>query len=271
MIELLREVHLPFLAVLLLIAGAAKAFPAGTDKDRGGPMVAWHQGRAFVVLVAFTEVTLGVLLLTTRLLEVRLATVVFFATTASVVADLVRRRSEKACGCFGRLSTTPASRLGVLRAIMLTAAAVASVGVPTTGVQVLETADARSIALLAADCVVFAALSPEIVAAVDRLRHPIPCELRAISLAATFATLRSSTVWREYAALLTSTEPTEVWRELCHRYLVYPAEVDGRPADVVFAVPVAGRRAAVRAGVAWDVGSQRQDDDSGPQRVHSPV
>ncbi|MCO6010054.1 hypothetical protein NE236_34305 [Actinoallomurus purpureus] len=266
MTALVLEVQIPFLAVLLLVAGVAKAFPhartPALGRDRRG---------AVTLTVAAVEGMLGILLLTTPLFVVRLASVVFFASATSVVADLVRRGSDEACGCFGRLSSTPAGRLGVVRAAVLTGVAVASAGVPKTGAQVLGSAGGWSVALLAADCAVFLALSPEVVAAVQRRLHPIPCEFRDVPLGATYAALRPSPAWREHAASLTSREPTDVWRELCHRYLVYPGEVDGRPVEVVFAVPIDGRPSGVRAGVAWDPGWERQDDDSGPQRVHSPV
>ncbi|GAB3990262.1 hypothetical protein GCM10029978_117680 [Actinoallomurus acanthiterrae] len=264
MTELFREVQIPFLAVVLLVAGAAKALPHGDGMGR-------YRGEAFTLTVAAAEVVLGTLLLTTPLLVVRLAGVVFFATATAVVADLVRRGSEEKCGCFGRLGTTPVGRLGVIRAAVLTATAVVSAGVPRTGAEIISSAGGRSLALLAVSLVVFLALSPEVVAVIERIRHPVPCELRDVPLDTTYAALRPSAAWREHAASLTSAEPTDVWRELCHRYLAYPAEVDGRPVEVVFSVPVDGGPAAVRAGVAWDPGWERQDDDSGPQRVHSPV
>jgi hypothetical protein len=265
MTDILRETQIPFLAVMLLLGSVAKALP-------GGPMALMrHRRTSFTLALAAAEATLGILLLTTSLLVVRLASVVFFATATSVVADIVRRGSGETCGCFGRFSTAPARRLSVVRAAGLTGLAVLSAEVPKTGVQILGSAGGRSVALLAADCVAFLALSPELVAVVERRLHPVPCELRDVPLDATFATLRPSAAWREHAPSLTSGEPTDVWRELCHRYLAYPAEVDGRPVEVVFAVPVSGGPAAVRAGVVGGSGWARQDDDSGPQRVHTGV
>ncbi|MCO5998532.1 MauE/DoxX family redox-associated membrane protein [Actinoallomurus rhizosphaericola] len=266
MTELFREVQIPFLAAVLLAAAAGKALPQGRT-----PLPTRYGGGVSVLALAAGEALLGVLLLTTSLFVVRLASVVFFATATSVVADLVRHGSDEACGCFGRFSTEPARRLGVVRAGVLTGAAILAAGVPRTGARILASADGRSAALLAVECLAFLALSPELAAAVERRLHPVPCELREVPLDATYATLRPSPAWREHAGSLTSAEPTDVWRELCHRYLVYPGEVDGRPVEVVFAVPVDGGPAAVRAGLAWDSGWDRQDDDSGPQRVHSPV
>jgi hypothetical protein len=265
MTEILRETQIPFLAILLLVGSAAKALP-------GDPAaVARYRAVSLTLALAAVEAMLGVLLLTTSLLVVRLASVVFFATATSVVADVVRRGSGEACGCFGRFSTTPARRLGVVRAAVLTGAAVLSAGVPKTGVQILGSAQGLSVALLAADLAVFLMLSPELVALVERRLHPVPCELRDVPLDATYAALRPSAAWRKHAPSLTSAEPTDVWRELCHRYLAYPGQVDGRPVEVVFAVPVDGGPAAVRAGMAWGSGWARQDDDSGPQRVMQPT
>lgn len=264
MTELFREAQIPFLAALLLAGAATKALPHGRT-----PVLVRYRGGGFALTLAATEAVLGLLLLTASLFVVRLASVVFFATVTSVVADLVRRGSQEACGCFGRFSTVPARRLGVVRAAVLTGSAVAAAGVPRTGVQVLGSMDGRSVALLAAECALFLVLSPEVVNAAQRRLRPIPCELRDVGLDATYATLRSSAAWQQHTASLTSAEPTDVWRELCHRYLAYPGQVDGRPVEVVFAVPVDGRAAAVRAGVAWS--REHQDDDSGPQRIHSPV
>jgi hypothetical protein len=264
MTELFREVQIPFLATLLLAGAATKALPHGRT-----PVLVRYRGDGFALTLAAVEAVLGLLLLTTSLFVVRLASVVFFATATSMVADLVRRGSEEACGCFGRLSTAPARRLGVVRAAVLTGSAVAAAGVPKTGVQILGSMGGRSVALLVVDCALFLVLSPEVVSAAQRRLHPIPCELRDVPLDATYATLRSSAAWQEHAASLTSAEPTDVWRELCHRYLAYPGEINGRPVEVVFAVPVDGGPAAVRAGVA--LSREHQDDDSGPQRVHSPV
>ncbi len=268
MTDLLREIQIPFLAVLLLVAGVTKALsPAG----RPGPVVSLRRGRPFMLAVASVEVLLGMLLLTIPLGVVRLAVVVFFATATSVVADLARRGTGETCGCFGALSRSPAGRPAVIRAAALTVAAIASAGVPLTGVQVLGRADADAVLVLAVQCALFVVLSPELAEAVGRVRHPVPCELRDVPLSVTYATLRASRAWRAHVDLLTAREPVEVWRELCHRYVVYPALVDGRPAEVVFAVPIDGRRSAVRAGITEDTSWVAQDDDSGPQRVHSPV
>jgi hypothetical protein len=44
-----------------------------------------------------------------------------------------------------------------------------------------------------------------------------------------------------------SPTPADVWREMCWRYVVYPASYQGSPADVVFAVFLQPRRPAIHA------------------------
>jgi hypothetical protein len=268
MIHAMRDVQIPFLGCVLLIACAGKLFVRDGDPASAAGL---HQRRSFVVGLALAEGTLGMALLGTPMGIVRLTTVVFFATATSVVGDLTRRGSEEGCGCFGGLSSTPAGQRELVRATLLTGAAIASAGVPRTGLEVLGAAGDWSMVLLATEFALLLALSPELAVAVERTRRSTPCELRDVPLPETHATLRASQAWRDYQGRLTSAEPSEVWRELCHRYLVYPAEIDDRPADVVFAVPTDGRRAAVRAGVVWDAACEQQDDDPGTQRVHSPA
>ncbi len=202
---------------------------------------------------------------------VRLMNVVFFATATSIVADLTRRGSDEGCGCFGALSARPAGRRGTLRVALLTVTAIASADDPRTGLGVLQGATGWTIAVLVAETALLLALSPEPVDIFERWRRSVPCELRDLPLAETYATLHASGAWRENERWLTSADPIEVWRELCERYVVYPGAMDGRPVEIVFAVPIGGRPAGVRAGLTLDTAVEEQGDDSGPQRVPSPA
>lgn len=267
MIVMLAEVQVPFLAFALLVASATKLLlPDGEQ----GPEAPLHRRRSFAVGLAFVEGALGAAILVSPLLVVRLATVVFFATATSIVGDLVRRRSEEGCGCFGNLSAAPAGRRTVLRVGLLTGAAVACAGVHRTGLQILNTPGMWPLLVFGLETVVVLALSPELIVAIERTRSSVPCELRNAPLTETYALLYTSDAWGEHEELLTCAHPVEVWRELCHRYVVYPGAVDGRPVEVVFAVPIGGRPSGVRAGLAED-SALEQDDDSGPQRVASPA
>jgi hypothetical protein len=107
--------------------------------------------------------------------------------------------------------------------------------------------------LLAVEIGVLLALSPEIGVLLERRSRP-PCELRAASLPDTFRALHHSPAWREYGPILTGSRPTEVWRELCWRFLVYPGRVDRTEVEVVFAVSLAGeRRPVVRVAMTETV------------------
>jgi hypothetical protein len=266
MTEAVRELQIPFLASVLLLACAAKLTIRDPDPE-GVP----HRGRPFVYGVAFAEGAIGIALLVTPMVLVRLACVVFFGTVTWIIGDLTRRGTDEGCGCFGGLSSAPAGRRGLARAALLTVAAVASAGVPETGAAVLGRAGAGAVLILAAETALLLVLSPEFALAVERSRKATPCELLDVPLEQTHARLRASEVWREYEDDLTSARPTDTWRELCVRYVVYPARIDGRAVEVVFAVPVDGRRQPVRAGLVWAGDHEEQDDDSGPRRVHTPA
>jgi hypothetical protein len=263
-IDMLWSLQIPFLASVLFLACAAKLTIPGDDEP-----LAPHRRRPFVYGVAIAEGTLGIALLVTPSGFVRLACVVFFGSATWVIGDLARRGVEEGCGCFGGLSAAPAGRRGIVRAALLTVAAVASAGVPDGGAAVLARAGAGAVLLLAAETALVLVLSPELALAVERSRNTTPCELLDVPLAQTYERLYASDAWREHEDDLASARPTETWRELCHRYVVYPGRIDGRPVDVVFAVPVDGRRAQVRVGLVWESGCEGQDDDSGPRRVYT--
>lgn len=268
MIGMARELQIPFLASVLLLACVAKVTVRGSDSE---PLVALHGRRSFVFGVAVAEGVIGIALLVTPAGFVRLACVVFFASATWITANLARRGTGKGCGCFGGLSVAPAGRRGLMRAMLLTASAVAAAGVPEGGAEILTRAGAGAVLLLAAETGLLLALSPELALAVERTRNATPCELLDVPLTETYARMHASEVWREHEDHLTSARPIETWRELCHRYVVFPALIQGRRAEVVFAVPVDGRQDRVRAGLVWEAGCEGQGGDSGPRRVPSPA
>jgi hypothetical protein len=264
MIDAVRDLQIPFLASVLLLACAAKLAVRGEDATS-------RHGRPFVRGVAAAEGVLGVALLVTPFVVVRLACVVFFGSATWIVADLARRGAREGCGCFGGLSRTPAGHRGVARALLLTLAAVASAGTPYGGAAVLGRAGPGAVLLLASETGLLLALSPEFALAVERSRATTPCELLDVPLTQTYALLYASDAWREHEDDLVSARPTETWRELCHRFVVYRARIDDRAADVVFAVPIDGRRAEVRAGLVWDADRPGHDDDTGPRPAYTPA
>jgi hypothetical protein len=247
MIELLRNAQLPFLALILLTASGAKLV-----------------GRSpFTLAVALAEGVLGIALLSTRLGIVRLASVVFFATATSVVAERARRGTAEGCGCFGTLSDAPSGRRGVVRAALMMVCAIAATAVPVSGFEVIWAATPQLVMVLAAEVALFLALSPELAAVTGRSRRHVPCELRNVPLAETYGTLRASNAWRANAELLTREEPSDVWRELCHRFVAYPARIGGRAGEVVFAIPIGGRPRSVRVGIVVDQVDESREDPLG--------
>jgi hypothetical protein len=267
MSHLLLDLQIPVLGTVLMLASLAKLTVRG---EAPTPPVRPHRHPSFVYGLALAEGTIGVALLVTQLGIVRIASVVFFASATWVIAELKRRGADEGCSCFGGLSSAPAGRRGLARAALLTCVAFVSAGVPDTGAHVLGRVGVVAVLVLVAETALLLALSPELTLIVERTRNSTPCELLDVPIADTYARMYASHAWREFEDSLTSARPTEVWRELCHRFVVFPARVDGRVAEVVFAVPVDGR-SQVRAALAWESNRAEQDDDSGPRRVHSPV
>ncbi|WP_106396659.1 hypothetical protein [Actinocorallia populi] len=194
------------------------------------------------VLAILVECALCVLLLVSAHLLVRLATAMLLISATWVLDELRVLRPGQGCGCFGVLSTVPVTAMTVLRTGLLGLAAAAAVPVQRAGLEVLlDLPGWRSMVFLA-EVGLIAALSPEISTAVRR--RPVPCERRAVPLRETFAVLHASEPWRRYG-LARRSEPAEVWREACWRFLVYPLEDGG---EVVFAVSLADGQ--VRAATA---------------------
>ncbi len=94
-----------------------------------------------------------------------------------------------------------------------------------------------------------ALLSPEAGEVLVRLGYSEPCELRSVPAPRTLAALRRSSHWRRRASVICGDVPSDMWRELCWRYVVYPGRLDGADADVVFAVQVKQRRPAIKSAV----------------------
>lgn len=262
MLSALREVQIPLLAVVLVGGCAAKTRYAISVRsiDAGVGVTALFPlrlRRPLGIVVSATELSLGVALLVTAwgpfgagatAMMVRALTTLLFATAVAILHELRGRRPEAGCGCFGDLSHTPVSWRVLARSALLAMAALVTVTAgplhalgPPTSEWMLGTA--------AAEVVVLAALSPEIGEVMVRLGYSEPCELRRIPVTRTLAALRGSAQWRRYRRYLTVTEPSDVWREGCWRYAVFPGIADGRMVDVVFAVYMQPRRPAVRAAI----------------------
>jgi Methylamine utilisation protein MauE len=257
-----REVQIPVLAALLLGSCAAKARRAVSmhSIEAGiSPTAVFPHGlrRPMAIALCASELFLGVGLVVTAgrigaglpATAVRCATALLFATAVGVLHELRGRQPTAGCGCFGELSDTPTGWRTMARSALLCAAAVATVGVPPLHKPVSAGQAIVVLTVAAAEFAVLAALSPEIGEIMVRLGYSEPCEVRRLPVPRTLAALRASAPWRRYRHYLVSTEPIDVWREGCWRYVVFPGILASRRVEVVFAVYLKPRRAPVRAGV----------------------
>jgi hypothetical protein len=158
-------------------------------------------------------------------------------------------RPEIGCGCFGELSTSPVSWRTLTRSALLAVAALSTLGMgpvrqPSTGWPALI-----MVGILASELLLIACLSPELGEALVRLGYSEPCELRVVPAERTLAALRRSKQWRRHAWLLTADEPTDIWRELCWRYVVFPGRLGDRDTEIVFGVFLGHRRPLIRAAL----------------------
>jgi hypothetical protein len=265
-----REVQIPLLAALLLGSCAAKARGTlfkGSAAAAISPTAMFPLGlrRPIAIALWASELVLGIGLVLTAgrigaglpALAVRSATALLFGTAVGALHELRSRRPAAGCGCFGDLSEMPVSWRTMARSALLGAAAVATIGVrplhqPASAGQAIVV-----LAVAAVELVVLAALSPEIGEIMVRLGYSEPCEVRRLSVSRTLAALRASAPWRRYRHYLVSTEPIDVWREGCWRYVVFPGMLASRRVEVVFAVYLKPRRAPVRAGVVDPTAGKR--------------
>ena len=58
-----------------------------------------------------------------------------------------------------------------------------------------------------------------------------------------------SRAWRHYRPCLTGVAPSDIWREGCWRFIIYPTVIDDRMVDIVFSVYLQARRPPVRAAI----------------------
>jgi hypothetical protein len=265
-----RDIQVPLLAVLLLGGCAAKARRAISARSLTpelGPTALFpvRLHRPVAIVVCVSELTLGVGLLLTvselgaglPALAIRLLTVVLFGTAVGALHELRSKRPAAGCGCFGDLSDTPVGWRTITRSVLLGVAAVVGVGAPPLHKPASAGQAIVVLAVLVVELGVLAALSPELGEVMVRLGYSEPCEVRRLPVARSLAALRSSQQWRQYRGYLIATEPTDVWREGCWRFAVFPGVLAMRPVEIVFAIYLKPRRPAVRVGVLDPAPSKR--------------
>ncbi|MCY9786865.1 methylamine utilization protein MauD [Nocardiopsis sp. EMB25] len=249
-VDVVREVQLPLLAVLLLFGAVAKT-TTGAAMSGLAVLLNERLRRPVTVASGLLEAVLaaGLLVLAgTPGGLARAGTAALFAVSVGVLLLARRRDPEAGCGCFGGLSRAPIGWRTLTRAGLLSVAALSTLGLDPTGWQVVTDPTATHAVVMGVELAVLAVLSPEPRELATRLLNREPCALRPVSRRRTMARLRSSDVWRTNRPVLLGTEPEDVWRHGCWRFLRYDGMRHGRRVDVVFAVRVGGRgRTAVRA------------------------
>jgi hypothetical protein len=265
MLTAVREVQIPLLAVMLLGACAAKVWRAlrgHADTARTDPtgLFPVHVQRPIMILMFVTELGLGLGLIGTAgtfggvppglpATIVRTGAALFFLIAVGALNEMRQRRPDSGCGCFGELSGTPIGLRTIARPGLLCASAVATLGLPPLRMPSSPAEAELWLAVLAFELALIAFLSPELGEIMVRLGYSEPCELRRIPVGRTMAALHASSQWRKYAGQVTAAAPSDVWREGCWRFVVFPGMARGRRVDIVFAVYLQARRPVVRAAV----------------------
>jgi methylamine utilization protein MauE len=270
MLTAIRDVQLPLLAAVLLGACAAKIWKARrprADAGHSDPSALFpaHLRRPIMALVFAAELSLGLGLIGTALrvpgtgltdtklalpaTVARAGAALFFLVSAGVLNEMRQRRPDAGCGCFGELSGTPIGLRTIARAGLLCVSAVATFGLPPLRMPSSSTVAGLWLAVLAFELALLAFLSPELGEIMVRLGYSEPCEVRRMPVGRTMSALHASAQWRKYAGQVSAGTPSDVWREGCWRFVVYPGYARGRQVDIVFAVYLQNRRPAIRAAV----------------------
>jgi hypothetical protein len=257
-----RDIQVPLIAVLLIGACAAKARRVLSVRGSAAqisPTVLFplHLRRPLAIALCTAEAALGIALVLTigpfgaglPAMVIRTLAALLFLTAVGALHELRTRSPDAGCGCFGDLSHTPVSWRVLARSVLLSAAALATVTAPPTRWITSPAQGWVLAAAFAAELGALAALSPEVGEAMVRLGYSEPCELRVIPAARSLKALRSSALWRRYHRYLATTEPSDVWREGCWRFAVFPGIADGQVVDIVFAVYMQTRRPPIRAAL----------------------
>jgi len=262
-LQAIGDAQIPLLAALLLLGCGAKlrrVLRTGSIDEGLGPtaLLPMRLRRPLAIIVCALEGGLGLGLILTAghchwhgglATTVRAGTGLLFLIATAALIELRQARPDVGCGCFGDFSTAPVSGRTLARSALLTVAALATIGLPP--ITALPTGRDALVALgvFCLELLLIAALSPEVGEALIRLGYSEPCEVRTVPTARTITMLRRSKSWRRYGDLITAELPVDVWRELCWRYVVYPASYLGEPAEIVFAVFLQQRRPAVHAAL----------------------
>jgi len=256
----IREAQVPLLSAMLLGGCAAKlarVLRVGSMDAGLGPTALFplRLRRPVAIATCAVEFACGVALIVTAgglgrggpATGVRLATSLLFLVATCALIELRTSHPEAGCGCFGEFSRAPVSGRTLARSAFFAAAALATIGLPPLRAPHPGADAARLLGIFAIELAVIALLSPELGEALTRLGYSEPCELRRLPTVRTLAALRRSSQWRKRAWLITTEVPVDMWRELCWRYVVFPARIGDRATEIIFAVYLRPHRPVINS------------------------
>jgi hypothetical protein len=258
----IREAQVPLLSAMLLGGCAtklARILRVGSVDAGLGPTALFplRLRRPVAIATCATEFACGAALIVTAgslgrggaATAVRILTSLLFLVATCALIELRTSHPETGCGCFGEFSRAPVSGRTLARSAFFAAAALATIGLPPLRAPHPGADAGRLLGIFAIELAVIALLSPELGEALTRLGYSEPCELRRMPTVRTLAALRRSSQWRRRAWLISAEVPVDIWRELCWRYVVFPARVGNRASEVIFAVYLRPHRPVVHAAL----------------------
>jgi hypothetical protein len=258
----IREAQVPLLSAMLLGGCAAKltrVLRVGSMDAGLGPTALFplRLRRPVAIATCAMEFACGAALIVTAgglgrggaATAVRILTSLLFLIATCALIELRTSHPETGCGCFGEFSRAPVSGRTLARSAFFAVAALATIGLPPLRAPHPGADAGRLLGIFAIELAVIALLSPELGEALTRLGYSEPCELRRMPTVRTLAALRRSSQWRKRAWLITAEVPVDIWRELCWRYVVFPARVGDRASEIIFAVYLRPHRPVVHAAL----------------------
>lgn len=259
---MIRTVQIPLLSALLLSGCTAKlirVLRVGSLDVGLGPTALFPMRlrRPLAMAMCVLELGLGIGLIATAgqmgrgapATCVRLGTGLLFLVATCSLLELRAARPNVGCGCFGDFSHAPVNWRTLSRSALLSLAGLATLGLDPIQQPHTKRTALIMLGMLAAELALVACLSPELGEALIRLGYSEPCELRVMPADRTLAALRRSKQWRRHAGLITADVPIDEWRELCWRYVVFPARQGEREAEIVFAVFLRQRRPQIHTAL----------------------
>jgi hypothetical protein len=284
LLAMLQTVQIPILSALLLSGCTAKfirAVRVGSMDVGLGPTALFPMRlrRPVAMAMCALELGLGIGLIVTAgqigrgapATCVRLGTGLLFLVATCSLLELRAARPDVGCGCFGDFSHAPVDWRTLTRSALLSLGGLATIGLAPIQQPHTRGAALILLGLLAAELALVAALSPELGEALVKLGYSEPCELRVLPPDRTLAALRRSKQWRRHAGLVTADVPADAWRELCWRYLVFPARYGEREAEIVFAVYLRQRRPQIHTALVDAVTGQPLPWPGTPARPRRPM